>query len=161
MFIYFQHRIDTAADHSSIYFEVPTEHSIITFHLKFYYFVTLHVIILLLLGKRGLYNTSGGLKIAYLGGLQTNKDKTQVYEFNKADVIALRDMCLRGQPNFRGVDVLLTSQWPKNVYNLDSNHKVIIIYIISLRICIILTLNCYMASARNVTVEFDSRLVGQ
>lgn len=80
----------------------------------------------MIVGKRGIYNTSGGLKIAYLSGIQASGVKTKCFEFNKEDVIGLRDMCLRGQPNFRGVDVLLTSQWPKNVYNLDSTHKVTI-----------------------------------
>lgn len=81
-------------------------------------------LLLLFVGRKGLYNTSGGLKIAYLSGVESVSDKTQQYEFNKEDALSLRDKCLRGQPNFRGVDILLTSQWPKGVYNLDLSHKV-------------------------------------
>lgn len=76
------------------------------------------------LGKKGVYNTSGGLKIAYLSGVQNTSGTPQTYEYSKEDVLSLRDLCLKGQTNFRGVDILLTSQWPKNVYNLDLQHKV-------------------------------------
>lgn len=81
-----------------------------------------------ILGKRGLYNTSGGLKIVYLSGVQGTGEKIKPFEFNKDDVITLRDMCLKGQSNFRGVDILITAQWPKNVYNLDINCKVLKFY---------------------------------
>lgn len=76
-------------------------------------------------GTRGLYNTSGNLKIAYLSGISNKEKKKNSFEFDKSDINSLRDMCMRGQPNFRGIDILLTSQWPENVFNLDPEHKVI------------------------------------
>lgn len=76
------------------------------------------------IGIRGVYSNSGGIKIAYLSGVMSRDNSKKGYEFNKDDVNNLRDSCLRGQPNFRGVDILLTSQWPKNVYNLDLSYKV-------------------------------------
>ncbi|ETN67113.1 CWF19L1 protein [Anopheles darlingi] len=69
------------------------------------------------LGKRGLYTTTGGLKIAYLSGKASARDAAESNEwtYSKADVIAVRDSCLASKGNmgdFRGIDILLTSQWP-------------------------------------------------
>lgn len=71
------------------------------------------------LGKRGVYITNG-LRIAYLSGTFTNNVSKKDHEFNDEEVIALRDICLRANSNFRGVDILLTSQWPTDVTNEDS-----------------------------------------
>lgn len=73
------------------------------------------------LGKRGLYNASSGLKIAYLSGVEGDTSKSQNCFFDEKDVVAVRNSCLKGQPSFRGVDFLLTSAWPQDITNLDPN----------------------------------------
>lgn len=70
------------------------------------------------LGKRGLYTSSSGLKIAYISGKESKGESTGC-TFDKNDVISVRNACLRGQPSFRGIDILLTSPWPENITNLD------------------------------------------
>lgn len=72
------------------------------------------------LGKRGFYTSVSGLKIAYLSGLDKNLSKSgDGVTFDASDVETMRNSCLKGQPQFRGVDILLTSQWPEGVTNLD------------------------------------------
>ncbi|XP_059486159.1 CWF19-like protein 1 [Neocloeon triangulifer] len=63
------------------------------------------------LGKRGLFSSSEGLKIAYLSGKEGAKSDSCT--FTAEDVSAVRDSCLRNQSNYKGVDILLTSQWPQ------------------------------------------------
>uniref|UniRef100_A0A182WLG0 Cwf19-like C-terminal domain-containing protein n=1 Tax=Anopheles minimus TaxID=112268 RepID=A0A182WLG0_9DIPT len=77
------------------------------------------------LGKRGVYTTSGGLKIAYLSGIASGEEPTEGKEwsYGKADAIAVRDSCLASKANmgdFRGIDILLTSQWP---FGMQENVK--------------------------------------
>lgn len=64
------------------------------------------------LGKRGVFTTSNGLRIAYISG---KNDGTSDSSFTEADVVCVRDVCLRGQPNFKGVDILVTSTWPEGI----------------------------------------------
>uniref|UniRef100_A0A182LU95 Cwf19-like C-terminal domain-containing protein n=1 Tax=Anopheles culicifacies TaxID=139723 RepID=A0A182LU95_9DIPT len=77
------------------------------------------------LGKRGVYTTSGGLKIAYLSGLASSEELAdgKEWSYGKADTIAVRDSCLASKANmgdFRGIDILLTSQWP---FGMQENVK--------------------------------------
>lgn len=67
------------------------------------------------LGKRGLYTTSTGLRIAYLSGIESSTDASHSWTFNKKDVIAVRDSCLTSKTSgdYRGVDILVTAQEPK------------------------------------------------
>ncbi|XP_044736646.1 CWF19-like protein 1 [Chrysoperla carnea] len=76
------------------------------------------------LGKRGLFSPSTGLKIAYLSGIQSDSDEYEKFTFRKQDAMALKAACVRSQCSFRGVDILLTSQWPKFITNGDDNAKV-------------------------------------
>lgn len=49
-----------------------------------------------------------------------NNDKSRKeYHYSFEDAIALRDVCIKGSDDFRGVDILLTSQWPANVTPAD------------------------------------------
>ncbi|RZF32947.1 hypothetical protein LSTR_LSTR000817 [Laodelphax striatellus] len=68
------------------------------------------------LGKRGVLNTISGMRIAYLSGVEGDKNE---YSFTKEDVVQVRDSCIKGQPSYRGVDFLLTSPWPSDICNLD------------------------------------------
>ncbi|XP_076298185.1 CWF19-like protein 1 isoform X1 [Lasioglossum baleicum] len=73
------------------------------------------------LGKRGVYTATSGLKIAYVSGTESNSSELKSICFNENDVVSIRNSCLRGQPSFRGIDVLLTSPWPAGITNLDPN----------------------------------------
>lgn len=77
----------------------------------------------MLAGKRGVYTTSSGLKIGYLSGHQSPEggpsEEESMSRFCAADCSAVRDACLRGQPEYRGLDILITAQWPNDVQNLD------------------------------------------
>lgn len=69
------------------------------------------------LGKRGLYTSSGGLKIAYISGVHsdTEPNSDSAFKYTVKDVQELYDVCVRGNSNFRGIDILLSSQWPSGV----------------------------------------------
>nr|XP_019536953.2 CWF19-like protein 1 homolog [Aedes albopictus] len=73
------------------------------------------------LGKRGIYATSSGLKIAYVSGTEAEGDNPRTvpeWKFTKEDVMAVRDSCFASKSNmgdYRGVDLLLTSQWPSGM----------------------------------------------
>ncbi|XP_054278247.1 CWF19-like protein 1 [Macrosteles quadrilineatus] len=69
------------------------------------------------LGRRGVFSVSEGLKVAYVSG--TEGDRDAATRFTAADVVRVRDSCVKGQPSYRGVDVLLTSQWPQGVTQRD------------------------------------------
>lgn len=73
------------------------------------------------LGKRGILK-SNGLRIAYVSGLEGTKPDD--YHFTEKDTTAVRDVALKTKDEFVGVDVLLTSEWPKNVTNLDERSSV-------------------------------------
>ncbi|KAL1500780.1 hypothetical protein ABEB36_006225 [Hypothenemus hampei] len=72
------------------------------------------------LGKRGIYNDSKGLRIAYISGTASLEQLGQPWTYNERDVSNLCDAALKGNPSFRGVDILLTSQWPAGIVNNDS-----------------------------------------
>ncbi|XP_053385188.1 CWF19-like protein 1 isoform X3 [Mercenaria mercenaria] len=65
------------------------------------------------LGKKGLYNGSSGLQLAYLSGTQSDfiSDNTS---FNALDINSLTDP-VKNDSKFKGVDILITSQWPEGV----------------------------------------------
>lgn len=69
------------------------------------------------LGKRGVFTTSDGLRIAYISG---SGDGPSDNTFSEADVTCVRDVCLRGQANFKGVDILLSSAWPQGISNFHN-----------------------------------------
>ncbi|XP_017767805.1 PREDICTED: CWF19-like protein 1 [Nicrophorus vespilloides] len=66
------------------------------------------------LGKRGVYMSSSGVRIAYLSGLSGEGDGNG-YKHTIEDVKTLKDVCIRSNVNYKGVDVLLTSQWPTGI----------------------------------------------
>uniref|UniRef100_A0A1B6E6F5 Cwf19-like C-terminal domain-containing protein n=2 Tax=Clastoptera arizonana TaxID=38151 RepID=A0A1B6E6F5_9HEMI len=74
------------------------------------------------LGKRGVFSSSTGLKIAYLSGVE-GKESTD-FSFTAKDVTKVRDLCTKGQPSYLGIDFLLTSAWPKEICRLDSKSQV-------------------------------------
>ncbi|XP_067634021.1 CWF19-like protein 1 homolog [Eurosta solidaginis] len=80
------------------------------------------------LGKRGLYTLSSGVKIVYLSGIEkpdsikANDDSSRLY-FDKEDILSIRNSCVMSKTSasdYKGVDILLTSQWP---YGLAEDSK--------------------------------------
>lgn len=65
-------------------------------------------------GRRGLYSGTSGLQIAYLSGTESQEEPAPVYSFSAKDVAELKTSLL-SNPNFKGVDILLTSPWPRDV----------------------------------------------
>lgn len=75
------------------------------------------------LGKYGILSSSG-LKIAYISGLDGGNTRSDLM-FTEKDAKALQEAALRNKDGsqFLGVDMLLSSEWPKGVENLDKNAK--------------------------------------
>jgi len=42
-------------------------------------------------------------------------------KITEADVISVRDICIKNNIHFRGADILLTSEWPQGICNLTEN----------------------------------------
>lgn len=75
-------------------------------------------------GKRGLYTLTSGVRVAYLSGLEKvdgyipSEDEKQIF-FDKDDIVSIRNSCVVSKTSasdYKGVDILLTSQWPYGIY---------------------------------------------
>lgn len=78
-----------------------------------------------LLGKDGVFNTSDGLKIGYISGVQSNNSKeNESYVFNYDSLSEFKDRCLRS--GITSLDLLLTTQWPLDVRNKERIPEVLI-----------------------------------
>ncbi|KAG8126733.1 hypothetical protein E2320_021819 [Naja naja] len=66
------------------------------------------------LGRKGVFSGASGLQIAYLSGVESTEDPVPAHCFSTKDVIDLKTS-LQSTPKFKGVDILLTSCWPKGV----------------------------------------------
>lgn len=82
-------------------------------------------------GKRGLYTLTSGVRVAYLSGLEKvdgyipSEDEKQIF-FDKDDIVSIRNSCVVSKTSasdYKGVDILLTSQWPYGIYE-DNVSKV-------------------------------------
>lgn len=65
------------------------------------------------LGKSGLFTSTSGLTVGYLSG-KDGDEKSDFSHFSKSDIQALKTK-IRSAPNFKGIDILLTSVWPDGV----------------------------------------------
>ncbi|XP_040110149.1 CWF19-like protein 1 isoform X1 [Oryx dammah] len=72
------------------------------------------------LGRKGVFTGSSGLQIVYLSGTESLNEPVPAYSFSPKDVSSLRTM-LCSTPQFKGVDILLTSPWPKYVGNFGNS----------------------------------------
>ena len=66
------------------------------------------------IGKKGTYNGSSGLTIAYLSGTESSDGKSGEIHFSQQDVSSLL-LPIATDNKFQGVDILITSQWPQGV----------------------------------------------
>ncbi|KAM8911586.1 CWF19-like protein 1 isoform 2-T2 [Lycaon pictus] len=72
------------------------------------------------LGCKGIFTGSSGLQIVYLSGTESLNEPVPGYSFSPKDVSSLRTM-LCSTSQFKGVDILLTSPWPKYVGNFGNS----------------------------------------
>lgn len=71
-------------------------------------------------GRRGIFTGVSGLQIAYVSGQEARQEPALAHCFTSEDLTALV-VPLISNPKFRGVDILLTSQWPRGVWQYGSN----------------------------------------
>ncbi|XP_058482037.1 CWF19-like protein 1 [Solea solea] len=78
------------------------------------------------LGRRGVFTGVSGLQIAYVSGREASQEPAPSHCFTAKHLSALVES-LTNNAKFRGVDVLLTSQWPRGAWlygnNTDVNTK--------------------------------------
>jgi len=77
------------------------------------------------LGQRGVYTTSSGMQIAYVSGSHDRQEFRKKSSdgvlrpyFTEQDIASMESYS--EAEGFRGVDLLLTSEWPKGVDNYTS-----------------------------------------
>ncbi|KAF7656109.1 hypothetical protein LDENG_00046290 [Lucifuga dentata] len=75
------------------------------------------------LGRRGVFTGVSGLQIAYVSGREALQEPAPAHCFTPKDLSALVAP-LTSSSKFRGVDILLTSQWPKGVWHYGNNPEV-------------------------------------
>ncbi|XP_053574704.1 CWF19-like protein 1 isoform X2 [Bombina bombina] len=68
------------------------------------------------LGRKGLLTGTSGLQIAYVSGIESSSDPAPAYCFSAKDILSLKTT-LASNSKFKGVDILMTSLWPKEVWN--------------------------------------------
>lgn len=73
------------------------------------------------LGKSGLFTSTSGLTIAYISG-KDGGEKDDFSHFSIKDIQNLQDK-ITSAKNFTGVDMLLTSVWPKGVSQYGTELK--------------------------------------
>lgn len=61
----------------------------------------------------------------YVSGIEAEFDKlSSDHSFTDKDIESVKNTCIRGQTNFRGVDILITSSWPKDIMLGDKSCSV-------------------------------------
>ncbi|XP_034529407.1 CWF19-like protein 1 [Notolabrus celidotus] len=75
------------------------------------------------LGRRGVFTGVSGLQIAYVSGQEAQQEPAPAHCFTSKDLSALVAP-LTSSSKFRGVDILLTSQWPRGVWHYGNAPEV-------------------------------------
>lgn len=65
-------------------------------------------------GHKGIFSGASGLKIAYLSGVESSVEPAAAHCFSAKDVSDLK-MAWLSTSKCKGVDILLTSPWPRGV----------------------------------------------
>ena len=71
-------------------------------------------------GRQGVFTGASGLQIAYVSGREALQEPAPANCFTPKDLGALVGP-LANNTKFKGVDILLTSQWPKGVWQYGNN----------------------------------------
>ncbi|XP_056603558.1 CWF19-like protein 1 isoform X2 [Triplophysa dalaica] len=75
------------------------------------------------LGRRGIFTGASGLQIAYVSGSEAKQEPAPSHCYTPKDMGALVTPLLSNS-KFRGVDILLTSQWPRGVWQYGNSPEV-------------------------------------
>ncbi|XP_048124202.1 CWF19-like protein 1 isoform X1 [Alosa alosa] len=75
------------------------------------------------LGRRGIFTGASGLQIAYVSGREARQEPAPSHCFSPKDLSALVEPLVCSS-KFKGVDILLTSQWPHGVWQYGNNPEV-------------------------------------
>ncbi|KAK2882949.1 CWF19-like protein 1 [Channa argus] len=75
------------------------------------------------LGRRGMFTGVSGLQIAYVSGQEALQEPAPAHCFTSKDLSTFVAP-LTSSSKFRGVDILLTSQWPRGVWHYAKNPDV-------------------------------------
>ncbi|XP_057710667.1 CWF19-like protein 1 isoform X2 [Corythoichthys intestinalis] len=75
------------------------------------------------LGRRGVFAGVSGLQIAYVSGREATREPAPAHCFASKDLAELLAPLIGGA-KFRGVDILLTSQWPEEVWRFANKPEV-------------------------------------
>jgi len=69
------------------------------------------------LGNRGILTTKDGLRVAYISGIQSpsGAKPSPKHCFTDADTDFVSSLLKSNHSDYKGVDILLTSQWPKGI----------------------------------------------
>lgn len=71
------------------------------------------------IGKRGVYCTDSGLVIAYVSGME-HWNRNVECQITNDDIVKVCNACIKKeQITYRGIDILLTSEWPAGVTTFD------------------------------------------
>lgn len=107
----------------------------------------------LYLGKKGFFSSASSLSVAYLSGLEGNNGIKTVSNFDMEEILSLKNSLPR---DFRGVDILLTSQWPKDVAKYGSNlaeeDKVVGSHLVS-QLALLLKPRYHFSGSDNISYE--------
>lgn len=72
------------------------------------------------LGKKGILNSASGLSIGYLSGIEAGANGANAFQFDEKTIDDLL-MPVRASSGFLGLDILLTSMWPSDVWKHSQN----------------------------------------
>uniref|UniRef100_A0A8C6U145 CWF19-like protein 1 n=1 Tax=Neogobius melanostomus TaxID=47308 RepID=A0A8C6U145_9GOBI len=75
------------------------------------------------LGRQGVFTGVSGLQIAYVSGQEASQEPAPSHCFTSKDLSSLVEL-LTTNSKFKGVDILLTSQWPKGVWHYGNPPEV-------------------------------------
>lgn len=75
------------------------------------------------LGRQGLFTGVSGLQIAYVSGREASAEPAPSHCFSSKDLSQLVEQ-LTTNSKFKGVDILLTSQWPRGVWHYGNTPEV-------------------------------------
>jgi hypothetical protein len=80
---------------------------------------------ILFTGKQGMFTSTSGLKLVYVSGTEEESQTLPSHHsFTDRDIESVKNICIRGQTNFKGVDILITSSWPKDITSGDKSCSV-------------------------------------
>ncbi|XP_055677483.1 CWF19-like protein 1 homolog [Lutzomyia longipalpis] len=85
------------------------------------------------LGKSGIYVTSSGMKVAYVSGKEAEKPSAVTFTAEDTKSVKLSCLASKSSGDYRGIDILLTSQWPHGVGDSVESSKLLSLLTMDIR----------------------------